>query len=41
MQIKFMILPDLLKNSPALGKVQAMKAKAAPAKPFKGKKRTA
>ena len=35
-QIKFMVLPELLKNSPALTKVAGMKAKAAP-KPFKGK----
>jgi len=31
-----MVLPELLKNSPALTKVEGMKAKAAP-KPFKGK----
>lgn len=42
-QVKFMILPDMLKNSPAFGKVQTMKKKSAEkgamSKPFKGKKK--
>lgn len=41
-QIKFMILPDLLKKSPAFAKVQSMKAKNAEkdtSKAFKGKKK--
>jgi hypothetical protein len=45
-QIKFMILPEMLKNSPAFGKVQTMKRKQAEkdggkpgaAKSFRGKK---
>mmetsp|Transcript_28796 Transcript_28796/g.58842 ORF Transcript_28796/g.58842 Transcript_28796/m.58842 type:complete len:117 (-) Transcript_28796:247-597(-) len=45
-QVKFMILPDLLKKSPAFTKVQTMKKKSAEkdggkggkGKPFKGKK---
>ena len=42
-QVKFMILPELLKRSPALTKVQNMKKKSdekggSKAKPFKGKK---
>lgn len=42
--MKFVILPDMLKNSPAFGKVQTMKKKSAEkgamSKPFKGKKKT-
>ena len=42
-QVKFMILPELLKHSPAFGKVQSMRKKASDkdsskAKPFKKKK---
>ena len=37
-QIKFMILPDLLKNSPAFKKVQAKKAKDSAAKKAAGGK---
>eukprot|EP01083_Nonionella_stella_P115896 343992_1 len=42
-QIKFIILPELLKRSPAFTKVQTMKKKSdekdSKAKPFKGKKK--